>query len=75
MEYKIENPVDQNTNQQELDILYFAIRHGVEFLYREYQLESHEFVRDWSVGEYIVAQLFSDNIEFKNPLNMMLSAA
>jgi DNA primase len=72
LEYKIENPVDQKINQQELDILYFAIRHGVEFLYREYDTESHEFVRDWSVGEYIVAQLFSDNIEFKNPLNMAL---
>ena len=68
----IQIPIDQTTNQQELDILYFAIRHGVEFLYREYQPESHEFVRDWSVGEYIVAQLLGDNIEFKNPINMAL---
>lgn len=27
----IQIPINQTTNQQELDILYFAIRHGVEF--------------------------------------------
>ena len=64
--------IDQTTNRQELEILYFAIRHGVEFLYHEYHLDSHEFIRDWSVGEYIVAQLLGDNIEFKNPTNQAL---
>jgi len=68
----IQIPIDQTSNQQELDILYFAIRHGVEFLYREYDAVSNEFVRDWTVGEYIVAQLLGDNIEFNNPVNMAL---
>lgn len=68
-EGEVQISIDQATNQQELDILYFVIRHGVEFLYSEYEPESQQLVRHWSVGEYIVEQLFGDNIEFKSPIN------
>lgn len=64
--------IDQSSNQKELDILYFAVRHGDEFLYDEVSPETNELIYRWHVGEYIVSQILGDNIQFKDPINLSM---